>query len=376
MSRTKVMTIVGTRPEIIRMSQIIRVFDRHFDHHLVHTGQNFDFELNEIFFSSLNIRKPDIFLAAAGSSPVETIAKILVAIDPVLARDKPQAVVILGDTNSCLAAYAAKRRKIPIFHLEAGNRCGDQRVPEEINRRIVDHLSDVNLPYSERSRENLIAEGLPPDRVLKIGSPMKEVITAHLAAAEASGIVQSLGLQSRQFYVASIHREENVDQHVLVRLVASLNAIAESKKRPIIFSCHPRTAKAISEAGISVSSEVRMLKPLGFIDYLKLQMEAAAVLSDSGTISEEASILNFPAINLREAHERMEAMEEGSVVMTGTSHERIMEGLAIVEAQPRGPDRLLKLPRDYDVDNVSEKVARIVISYIDVVNRKVWSKRS
>jgi UDP-N-acetylglucosamine 2-epimerase (non-hydrolysing) len=349
--------------------------DRELDHILVHTGQNYDYELNQIFFDDLEIRKPDHFLECAGGTASETIASVIVKVDALLREIQPDAVLILGDTNSCLAAISAKRLKIPIFHMEAGNRCFDQRVPEEINRRIVDVTSDINLPYSTISRDYLIREGFPPDRVIKTGSPMHEVLHHALPKIQKSDVLDRLGLEKGDYFVVSAHREENIDlPGTFPKLVATLNAVAETYGRRLIFSAHPRTRNRIQKEGLELHSKVELLKPLGFIDYNRLQLDAVAVLSDSGTISEESSILNFRALNLREAHERPEAMEEATVMMTGLSPERVLQGLAILENQPRGEERLLRLVDDYSQPNVSEKVVRIIMSYTDYVNRVVWRK--
>lgn len=373
-SRLKVMTIVGTRPEIIRLSRVIALFDRYFAHTLVHTGQNYDYELNEVFFEQLGIRRPDKFLAAAGGTPAETIGKVIIAVDLALAEHAPEAVLILGDTNSSLSAIAAKRRKIPIFHMEAGNRCFDQRVPEEINRKIVDHISDVNLTYSDIARDYLLREGFPPDRVIKTGSPMMEVLAHYRRGIDASDILNRLELKSGQFIVVSAHREENVDDpRNLQRLVSVVNAVSARYDVPMIVSTHPRTRARIDAFGASFAPNVRLLKPLGFLDYVKLQIEARVVLSDSGTITEEASIANFPAINLRETHERPEGFEEGAVIMTGLDVGRVLEALDIVAQQGRGSTRTLHQVADYATDNVSEKVARIILSYRDYVMRTVWN---
>lgn len=373
MKKLKVVTVVGTRPEIIRLACTIEKLDRYCDHILVHTGQNYDFELNEIFFVDLNIRRPDFYLGAAGKNAAETIGNIIIAVDNVLADTCPDAFLILGDTNSCLSAIAAKRRKIPIFHIEAGNRCFDQRVPEETNRRIVDHIADINLTYSDIARQYLLREGLPPDRVIKIGSPMLEVIHRYREQIALSNVVERLGLIRNQYFVVSVHREENIDSpQNLDKLHILLNAIADAHEIPVIVSTHPRTRKCLSSAGLEFHSRVKLLQPLGFSDYVKLQTYSAAVLSDSGTISEESSILNFPALNIREAHERPEAMEEASVMMTGLSVSRVMQGLAILIDQPRGDTRLLRPVADYSSPNVSDKVLRILHSYSDYVRRTVW----
>lgn len=371
----KVMTIVGTRPEIIRLSRIIPRLDTVCDHKLVHTGQNYDYELNQVFFDELGIRCPDIFLEAAGVTAAETIGQVIAKIDAVFVNDQPEAVLILGDTNSALAAISAKRRKIPIFHMEAGNRSFDQRVPEEINRRIVDHLADINLTYSTIAREYLLREGLSPDQVIKTGSPMYEVLHHYLPQIESSDVLTRLGLTTEQYFVVSAHREENIEsERQFKKLVSVLNALAEDYDLPVIVSTHPRTQKRISVAGVYFHAQVRLLKPLGFHDYVNLQVHAKAVLSDSGTITEESSILNFSALNIREAHERPEGMEEAAVMMVGLEIERIRQGLAILDAQPRGAERALRLVADYNVPNVSEKIVRIIHSYTDYVNRVVWRK--
>lgn len=373
--KLKVMSVVGTRPEIIRLSRVLAKLDEYTDHVIVHTGQNYDYELNEIFFSDLGVRKPDHFLNAATGTAAETIGHILIKVDAVLAQEQPDAVLILGDTNSCLSAIPAKRRKVPIFHMEAGNRCFDQRVPEETNRRIVDHTSDINLTYSDIAREYLLREGLPPDRIIKTGSPMFEVLTHYLPQIEASDVMTQLDLKAGEYYVVSAHREENIDSDInLDGLALSLNTIAETYGRRVIMSTHPRTQKRIDARGIKFHPNVELLKPLGFHDYVHLQMHARAVLSDSGTITEESSILNFPALNIREAHERPEGMEEASVMMVGLSPERIMQGLRILEDQPRGETRMLRHVADYSMPNVSDKVVRILHSYTDYINRVVWRK--
>lgn len=375
MNKLKVMTVVGTRPEIIRLSRVIALLESHTHHVLVHTGQNYDYELNEIFFKDLEVRKPDYFLEAAGDSPVETIGQTLIKIDPILEKEKPEALLVLGDTNSCLAVIPAKRRKIPVFHMEAGNRCFDQRVPEEINRKIVDHTSDINLPYSDIAREYLLREGIPPDRIIKTGSPMYEVLHYYKDKIDGSEILQKLDLKAHDYFVVSAHREENIDSEMRFdKLMKLLNGLTERYGKRIIVSTHPRTRKKIDSAGIVLRSEVDLLKPLGFVDYVELQTHALAVLSDSGTITEESSILNFPALNIREAHERPEGMEETAVMMTGLEIDRIHQGLAILAEQPRGQRRLLRTVSDYTVPNVSEKVLRIIISYTDYVNRNVWHK--
>lgn len=373
MNRLKVMTVVGTRPEIIRLSRVVAVLERETDHTLVHTGQNYDYELNEVFFEDLEIRRPDFFLNAAGKTPAETIGLVIARIDPVLAQVQPDAMLILGDTNSCLAAIAAKRRRIPVFHMEAGNRCFDERVPEEINRRIVDHISDINMPYSSISREYLLREGIPPDRVIKTGSPMYEVLHHYWPKIEASDILARMGLTEFDYFVVSSHREENIDdQHQFAKLVDALNGLADTYGKRIIVSTHPRTRKRIESEGIRLNPLVELEKPLGFCDYVKLQVNAKAVLSDSGTITEEASILNFPALNIRNAHERPEGMEEAAVIMTGLELGNILRGLRVLESQGRASNRTLRIVRDYDVPNVSEKVVRIILSYTDYVRRFVW----
>ena len=375
--KLKVMTIVGTRPEIIRLSRTIEKLDRFTNHVLVHTGQNFDYELNQVFFDELCVRKPDHFLNSAqvGFSPAQTIANVISAVDLVLASEKPEAVLILGDTNSSLAAIPAKRRKVPVFHMEAGNRSFDLRVPEEINRRIVDHTADINLTYTTIAREYLLREGLPPDQVIKTGSPMYEVLHHYLPQIKASDAVHRLGLQPEQYFVVSAHREENIEsEQAFTKLVAVLNALAQDHGLPVVVSTHPRTQKRIDATGSQFHPLVRLLKPLGFLDYVNLQMQAKAVLSDSGTINEESSILNFPALNLREAHERPEGMEEAAVMMVGLEVERVRQGLAILATQPRGEERSLRLVADYSMPNVSDKVLRIIHSYTDYINRVVWKK--
>jgi len=373
--KLKLMTVVGTRPEIIRLSRVMAVCDQYFDHIIVHTGQNYDYELNEIFFTDLGIRKPDYFLNAAGSTGAETIGNVIIAVDKVLEEVQPEALLVLGDTNSCTAVIPAKRRKIPTFHMEAGNRCFDMRVPEEINRRIVDHTADINLTYSTIARDYLLAEGLPADLVIKTGSPMFEVLNFYKHKIESSNVLEQLNLTEHQYFVVSAHREENInsDQNFL-DLVDMLNAVAEQYNYPVIVSTHPRTRKRIEQMGVSFHPLVQLLKPLGFSDYNKLQLSAKATLSDSGTINEESSILNFPALNLRQAHERPEGMEEAAVMMVGLTAERVLQGLAIINSQPRDEQRLLRLVADYSMPNVSEKVARIVLSYTDYVNRVIWKK--
>lgn len=375
MGKLKVMTIVGTRPEIIRLSRVIPKLDQHCDHVLVHTGQNYDFELNEVFFSDLGIRKPDAFLEAAGTTAAETIGRVIIAADRVMQEHEPEALLLLGDTNSCLAAISAKRRKIPIFHMEAGNRCFDFRVPEEINRRIVDHTSDINLTYSDIAREYLLREGLPPDQVIKTGSPMREVIEYYRAGIEASTVLPRLELNELQYFLVSSHREENVDSpENLQRLFNVLNALVEQFALPVIVSTHPRTRKRMDAMGLSVNTLVQFHKPFGFLDYVRLQTGARAVLSDSGTITEESSILNFPALNLREVQERPEGFEEAAVMLVGLDVDRVLQGLDVLATQPRGEHRALRMVNDYAPDNVSDKIVRIILSYTDFVNRKVWRK--
>ena len=375
MKKLKVMTVVGTRPEIIRLSRVLARLDEHCEHVLVHTGQNYDYELNQIFFDDLGIRKPDHFLNAAGGSAAETIGTIIGSMDAVLVAEQPEALLVLGDTNSCLSVIPAKRRKIPIFHMEAGNRCFDQRVPEETNRRIVDHTADINLTYSSIAREYLLREGLPPDQVIKTGSPMFEVLTHYRERIEESTVLERLGLQPEGFFVVSAHREENIESDKnFNKLVQVLNKVADTYGLPVIVSTHPRTLKRVETMGAQFHPLVQLLKPLGFTDYNKLQLSAKAVLSDSGTINEESSILNFPALNLREAHERPEGMEEAAVMMVGLEQVRVLQGLAILQTQSRGPERLLRQVSDYSMPNVSEKVVRIIHSYTDYVNRVVWKK--
>jgi len=377
MKKLKVMTIVGTRPEVIRLSRVLAKLDAHTEHVLVHTGQNFDYELNEIFFEELALRRPDHFLEAAGVTAAETIGNILTRIDPVLEQEKPDALLVLGDTNSCLAVIAAKKRHIPIFHMEAGNRCFDQRVPEESNRKVVDHLADINMPYSDIAREYLLREGLPPDRVVKTGSPMYEVLHHYLPQIEASDVLQRLQLQQGRYFVLSCHREENVDGPAgTENLAALLNDLATEYGLPVIMSTHPRTRKRIDALGVTLDPLVQLLKPLGLPDYVQLQRHARAVLSDSGTITEESNILNFPALNIRQVHERPEGMEEGAVMMTGLSLERVRQGLAILEPQLRGSTAACGIQpvRDYAVPNVSDKVLRIILSYADFVKRVVWQE--
>lgn len=376
MGKMKVMTVVGTRPEIIRLSRVLIALDEACEHILVHTGQNHDYELSQVFFDDLGIRKPDHFLhAAVAGAPVATIGNIMIGMEKLLKEVQPQALLVLGDTNSCLSVLPAKRAKIPVFHMEAGNRCFDQRVPEEINRRIVDHTADINLTYSDIAREYLLAEGLPPDRVIKTGSPMYEVLHAYMDRIDASDVLDRLDLKEHGYFVVSAHREENIESDAnFLRLVEILNRTAETYDQPVIVSTHPRTQNRIDRAGVEFHPNVRLLKPLGFHDYVRLQKSARAVLSDSGTITEESSILNFPALNIREAHERPEGMEEGTVMMTGLSAERVEQGLAIIASQARGEDRDLRLVADYSMPNVSAKVVRIIHSYTDYVRRTVWKE--
>jgi UDP-N-acetylglucosamine 2-epimerase len=375
--RLKVMTVVGTRPEIIRLSRVMAALDRHCDHIIVHTGQNYDYELNQVFFEDLDVRKPDFFLnSAEGSvSAANTIGNIISSADAVLSSTTPDALLVLGDTNSCLAVIPAKRRQVPIFHMEAGNRCFDQRVPEETNRRIVDHVADINLPYSSIARDYLISEGLPPDRVIKTGSPMYEVLQFYRPRIEASDALSRFGLSSEGYFLVSAHREENVESdRAFTKLVRILNTVAEDRGLPVIVSTHPRTQRRIDQLGVVFHPLIRLLKPLGFHDYVLLQLRAKAVLSDSGTINEESSILNFPALNIREAHERPEGMEETAVMMVGLELDRVRQGLDILAHQRRGPNRDLRLVADYSMPNVSDKVVRILHSYTDYVNRVVWKR--
>jgi UDP-N-acetylglucosamine 2-epimerase len=375
--KLKVLTVVGTRPEIIRLSRVLARLDEHCDHVLVHTGQNYDYELNQVFFDDLGIRKPDHFLNSATNSngAASTIGNLIIAVDHVLERERPDAMLVLGDTNSCLSVISAKRRKIPIFHMEAGNRCFDQRVPEETNRRIADHTADINLTYSAIARDYLLREGLPPDQVIKTGSPMYEVLHHYMPKIQASDSLSRLSLQLEKYFLVSAHREENIEsEKSFAKLVALINTIAQDYGLPVVVSTHPRTQKRIDVTGAQFHPLVRLLKPLGFNDYVSLQTQAKAVLSDSGTINEESSILNFPALNLREAHERPEGMEEAAVMMVGLEVDRVRQGLAILATQPRGVDRSLRLVADYSMPNVSDKVVRIIHSYTDFVNRVVWKK--
>jgi len=377
MNKLKVMTVVGTRPEIIRLSRVMNALDNSdaIEHVIVHTGQNYDYELNQIFFDDLAIRKPDYFLNAAGTTATETIGKILINIDPLLEELQPDAFLVLGDTNSCLCAIPAKKRHIPIFHMEAGNRCFDQRVPEETNRKIVDHISDINMTYSDIAREYLLREGLSADRIIKTGSPMFEVLNHYLPSIKSSTILERLSLEHNNYFVVSAHREENISSESNFKgLVTSLNLIAEKYDLPIIVSTHPRTRKMIDAKGVLLHKNIQLLKPLGFNDYNALQSHSKAVLSDSGTISEESSILNFPALNIRQAHERPEAMEEASVMMVGLNPERILQGIIQLDRQKRGDERSFRNVVDYSMPNVSDKVVRIIISYVDYIKRVVWSE--
>jgi UDP-N-acetylglucosamine 2-epimerase len=377
MNKLKVISVVGTRPEIIRLSRVMAALDasRAIEHIIVHTGQNYDYELNQIFFDDLGIRKPDYFLNAAGQTATETIGNILINIDPLLEEIKPDAFLVLGDTNSCMCAIPAKKRHIPIFHMEAGNRCFDQRVPEETNRKIVDHISDINLTYSDIAREYLLREGLPADRIIKTGSPMYEVLNHYLSSIESSDVLTRLGLEKHKYFVVSAHREENINNHSNFNaLIMSLNLVAEKFNLPVIVSTHPRTRKMIDIADLCLHKNIQLLKPLGFNDYNALQLHSKAVLSDSGTISEESSILNFPALNIRQAHERPEAMEETSVMMVGLNSERILQGLIQLESQKRGENRSFRKVEDYSMPNVSDKMVRIIISYTDYIKRVVWNE--
>ncbi|EGT5662700.1 UDP-N-acetylglucosamine 2-epimerase (non-hydrolyzing) [Cronobacter dublinensis subsp. dublinensis] len=375
MNKMKVMSVVGTRPEIIRLSRVLAKLDQYCNHIIVHTGQNYDYELNEVFFNDLGVRKPDYFLNAAGKNAAETIGQVIIKVDEVLEKEMPEAMLVLGDTNSCISAIPAKRRKIPIFHMEAGNRCFDQRVPEETNRRIVDHTADINMTYSDIAREYLLAEGLPADRIIKTGSPMYEVLSHYMPQIDSSDVLNRLNLRAGEFFVVSAHREENVDSpKQLIKLAHTLNTIAEKYMLPVIVSTHPRTRKRISEQGIEFHPNIQLLKPLGFHDYNHLQKCSRAVLSDSGTITEESSIMNFPALNIREAHERPEGFEEASVMMVGLECDRVLQALDILNDQPRGQNRLLRQVSDYSMPNVSDKVVRIILSYTDYVKRVVWKE--
>jgi UDP-N-acetylglucosamine 2-epimerase (non-hydrolysing) len=371
--KLKVMTVLGTRPEIIRLSRVMVALDRHVDHVIVHTGQNYDYELNQVFFDDLELRAPDHYLGAAGKTAAETIGQVIIAVDRVLGEVKPDAVLILGDTNSCLAAIAAKRRRIPVFHMEAGNRCFDMRVPEEINRRIVDHVADINLPYSDISRDYLLREGLPPDRVITTGSPMFEVLHHVMPKVGRSQVLARLELAPDGYFLVSCHREENVDSGTnFAGLIEILNNLATTTGKRVIVTTHPRTRKRMDDEGVQLDPRVELHKPFGLTDFIALEMNAAATLSDSGTITEEASILNLRAVNIRDAHERPEGMEEAAVMMTGLSWVRVQQALAILESQPRGDSRTHRIVSDYDVPNVSEKVTRIILSYTDYVRRFVW----
>lgn len=373
----RVMTIIGTRPEIIRLSEIIKVLDRDFDHMIVHTGQNYDYELNEIFFSGMKIREPNFYLGAAGSNAAESIGNIITKTDKLIEETRPEAVLILGDTNSALAAIAVKKRRIPLFHLEAGNRSFDQRVPEEVNRKIVDHISDINMTYSQIARECLIREGLPSDRVIKIGSPLYEVISAQKKQIFNSKILNKLGLSKLDYYLISAHREENVDdKYQLTKILNIINDLASQKRKPVIFSTHPRTKKKINALEFDFHPLVKLMKPLGFHEYLNLQIHSKAVLSDSGSITEESSVLNFPALNIREVQERHEGMEETAVMMVGLDKKRIFQGLNVLESQERNNKRTINLVKEYGVPNVSEKVSRIILSYTDYINKFIWFKQS
>lgn len=375
MSKLKVMTIVGTRPEIIRLSRVVAKLDQFCDHIFVHTGQNYDYELNGVFFEELGVRKPNVFLEVAGKNAAETIGQVIIAADKLFEEYHPDALLLLGDTNSALSAIAAKRRRIPIFHMEAGNRCFDDRVPEEINRRIVDHIADINMPYSNIAREYLLREGLPPDQIIRTGSPMREILDFYSPKVQLSSILDKLNLSSQKYFLVSSHREENVDSvDNLTRFIELLNAIAEKYQLPVIVSTHPRTRNRMDKLNLKTNSHIQFLKPFGFFDYVKLQIEAKCVLSDSGTITEESSILNFPALNLRETQERPEGFEEASVMLVGLNPERVIQGLDILSAQPRGDIRLLELVDAYSVSNVSDKVLRIIQSYTDVIRRKTWKE--
>ena len=375
MKKLKIITVVGTRPEIIRLACIMKKLDEHCDHILIHTGQNYDYELNEIFFDDLGIRRPDYFLNAAGSSSAETIGNVIIKVDKILAEVKPEAMLVLGDTNSCMAVLPAKRRKIPTFHMEAGNRCFDQRVPEEINRRLVDHMADINLTYSSIARDYLLSEGLPADMIIKTGSPMFEVINTYRSGIDSSDILFKLNLKKYKFFVVSIHREENVDSEINIqKFVHVLDKLAKKYGFPIVVSTHPRTRNKIEALELEFHPLVNLIRPLGFSDYVKLQCNAKLVLSDSGTITEESSIMNFPALNIREAQERPEGLEEGAVMFTGMEVDRILQAITILEDQPNGNKRLLRKVGDYEALCVSDKVVRIIMSYTDLVNRIVWRK--
>ncbi len=373
--KVKVMTVVGTRPEIIKLSAVIKELDKRMDHVLVHSGQNYDYELNEVFFKDLGLRKPDYFLNAAGKNAVETVANCLKAVDEILEKEKPEAFLILGDTNSALTAYAAKRRKIPIFHMEAGNRCFDARVPEEVNRKILDHLSDINLVYSDITRLNLLNEGLPMDRIIKSGSPTYEVLMTNMKGIQASKILQKLKLKKEGYLVMTLHREENVNiEKNFKKEIEIIKAVSERYKMPIVFSCHPRTRKHLEENNIILPKNVIVMKPLGLFDFVKLEINAYCVITDSGTISEESSMLNFPGVNVRETHERLEAMDEGSVVMSGLNPLRVLQSIELAVAQSRGSTRDFKQVADYSNINVSKKMVRVIMSYIEYVKRVVWAE--
>tara|TARA_Y100000589_G_scaffold163233_1_gene155108 strand:- start:7433 stop:8569 length:1137 start_codon:yes stop_codon:yes gene_type:complete len=377
MNKLKVLTILGTRPEIIKLSRVISEMDKFFDHKIVHTGQNYDYELNEIMFCQLDLRKPDIFLDSAVDSPAGTIGNVIIKTDQIIMKEKPDAILILGDTNSCMSAIAAKRRKVPIFHMEAGNRCFDQRVPEEVLRKIVDHTADINLPYSEIAKNYLINEGFQPDRIIKIGSPMKEVLDFYSNKINSSTILKQIGLEINKYFIVSAHREENVDsKEKLIKIVDIIKSISDIYKLPVIVSTHPRTRKNLEKINIDLTSNklISFMKPFGFLDYVKLQINSFCVISDSGTISEESSILNFPAINLRETHERPEASEEASVIMVGLNKDRLLSSLSILKNQKRGAIRDLNLVSDYNIDNVSKKIVRIIASYTDYIKRDVWKE--
>lgn len=373
--KMKVLTIVGTRPEIIKLSEIIKELDRETEHVVVHTGQNYDYELNGIFLKDLGLRKPDYFLEAVGATAASTVGTVITKVDEVLEKEKPEAVLILGDTNSCMGAYAAKRLKIPVFHMEAGNRCFDARVPEETNRKMLDHMSDINLVYSDVTRMNLVNEGLDMDRILKTGSPMYEVLLAHASEIEASEVLTEMSLKKGEYFVLSAHREENINiEENFRRLLDVIRRVSEAYKKTIVFSVHPRTRKQLESGDVALPENVMLMKPLGFLAYVKLQMNALCVLSDSGTISEESSILNFPAVNIREAHERIEAMDEGSVILSGLNPERVLQAIEVARKQTKGSDRIFRIPPDYAYPNVSKKVVRIILSYTDYVHRHVWMR--
>jgi UDP-N-acetylglucosamine 2-epimerase (non-hydrolysing) len=373
--KMKILTLIGTRPEIIKLSEVIKELDRETEHTLVHTGQNYDYELNEIFFKDLGLRKPDYFLEAVAKTAAATVGTVIEKVDEVLEKVRPEALLILGDTNSCMGAYAAKRLKIPIFHMEAGNRCFDARVPEEVNRKIIDHMSDINLVYSDVTRMNLLNEGLPMDRILKTGSPVYEVLMAHEREIKDSGILKEMGLSAGEYFVLSAHREENINlDENFKRLIEVIKRVSDTYGKPIVFSVHPRTRKRLESDHITLPKNVHLMKPLGLFDYVSLEQNALCVISDSGTISEESSMLNFPGVNIREAHERIEAMDEGSVIMAGLNPDRVLQAIELARKQPRGTSRAFRIPVDYSYTNVSKKVVRIIMSYIDYVNRHVWMK--